>query len=165
MEDRIVEELRRTEFVSQEEVRRHVAEVQAHIQEYEQDLYESNRYNAEERAKIRKWRLGLYNTVRSRASVPENTEALEELESTARLVHRQVQKADANQRLLDKSTLKLMGLNYTNRDIERKLEEARRRIRENKKRERTEWLMIAVAAVVFIFVCILILFEKFVTRG
>jgi hypothetical protein len=164
MEGRIIEELRKTDFSTQEEARRHIAAVQAHIQEYEQDLYENDKYGAEEKAKIRNWRLSLYNIARSRVQVPEGTEHLEELENTVKLVHRQVQKADINQKLLDKGTLKLMGLSYTNQDIEKKLVEARGRIKDNKRKERMEWLMICVAGILFAAICVLILFEKLVAK-
>lgn len=49
-----------------------------------------------------------------------------------------MKKADINQKLLDKSTLKLIGLNYTNLDIEEILNNSQKKIKEKKKKERAK---------------------------
>lgn len=164
MEDRINEGLKRTVFSSQDELKRYTTSMQSMIQEYEQNLYETDGYNKVEREKIKQWRDELYVIVQRNRDIPESNDSLDELERTVRVVHRQVSKADTNQKLLDKGTLKLMGLNYTNMDIEKALEDGRRKLRESKKKERSEVLLIIGAFIAFVSVCFLIIFDKFVSR-
>lgn len=165
MEKKINTELSRTEFSSQEDLRKHASLVQAMIREYEKNLYEKGEYDDSSKSRVKDWRDKLYKITQEHKDVSESAETLDELENTVKLVHRQIGKADANQQILGKSTLKLMGLNYTSNDIEKALADTRRKLRENQKKERTEGFLVLVALLVFMLVCILILFDKFVSSG
>ncbi|CAD26096.1 hypothetical protein [Encephalitozoon cuniculi GB-M1] len=165
MEEKINTELSRTEFSSQEDLKKHVLFVQAMIRDYEKHLYEEGRYDDPSKSNVRHWRDKLYRTVQEHRDISESAENLDELENTARLVHRQIGKADANQQILDRSTLKLMGLNYTSNDIEKALTDTRNKLKENQKQERFETLLVLIALLVFILICVLILFDKFVSSS
>lgn len=155
--------LERRDFGSQDELREFVGSVQRLIRKHEQHLYEVDEFTAAEQNRIREWRNRLHQIFQECRGIPEKSEHSDELEKTARVAHRQVRKADANQQVLDKSTLKLMGLNYTNGDIEKALQDARKRIRENKQREKTEVFLIFAAFGIFASICLLVLFDKFVS--
>lgn len=163
MRDRIDKELARTGFASQEELRGYVSSTQAMIQEYERQLYETSSYSGAERDRLKEWRHRLYQIVRANKDVPEKEGDGDELESTVRIVHRQVRKADANQQLLDRGTLKLMGLSYTSSDIEKALSDARRRVLDGRRKERSEAMLVLLALLTFVCVCAVILFDKFVS--
>lgn len=164
METEIEKELMRTEFESQQDLKVFTTKLQVKIQEYEQMLYDEENFTEAERQKIKRWRQKLYDLVRANNIVKEEDDACNELEKTVKVVHRQIQKADTNQALLDSSTLKLMGLNYSNADIEKIVEETKKRIQRNKSKEKQEINFIIGAFIIFICVCLLILFDKFVTN-
>jgi len=164
MENKINEELTKIRFTSQDELKRYTSSVQMLIQDYEQYLYEMNNYDKFEQNKIKQWRNKLYQIIQENKDIPERMENFDELEGTVKVIHRQVKKADINQQLLDKSTLKLMGLNYTSGDVEKALIDTKKKIKENQKKERNEIFLIMIAFIIFIFVCFLILFDKFVSR-
>lgn len=165
MEEKINKEVLRAEFGTQEDLRKHMSSVQAMIRDYEKHLYEEGRYDGASKAKIKHWRDKLYRTAQEHKDISEASENLDELEGTVRMVHRQIGKADANQQVLDKSTLKLMGLDYTSGDIEKALGDTRAKVKENQRQERTEVIMVLGALLVFVCVCIVILFDKFVSRA
>ncbi|AFM99448.1 hypothetical protein KMI_09g15230 [Encephalitozoon hellem] len=165
MEEKINTELSRTEFSSQEDLKKHISLVQAMVRDYEKDLYEKGKYDDSAKSKVRDWRDKLYKVAQEHKDISENAENLDELESTVKLVHRQIGKADTNQQILGKSTLKLMGLNYTSSDIEKALVDTRRKLKENQRQERTEVFLVLAALLIFILVCMLILFDKFVSTG
>ncbi|AFN84156.1 hypothetical protein EROM_111750 [Encephalitozoon romaleae SJ-2008] len=165
MEKKINTELSRTEFSSQEDLRRHASFVQTMIRDYEKNLYEKGEYDDSSKSRVKDWRDRLYKITQEHKDTSEGAENLDELENTVKLVHRQIGKADTNQQILGKSTLKLMGLNYTSNDIEKVLVDTRRKIKESQRQERTEGFLVLAALLVFMLVCILILFDKFVSSG
>ncbi|KAH9410716.1 hypothetical protein HK407_12g18480 [Ordospora pajunii] len=164
MDDHINKELSRSDFSSLEDLKEHIRSVQVMVSKYEKQMYESDSYNDSCRNKIREWRNRLYQIAQENKNAHESLDNVDELEKTARLVHRQISKADTNQNVLDKSTLKLMGLNYTSKDIENALAETKKKMKKNKQQERVEVLLLTGAFVLFVCVCILILFDKLVSK-
>ncbi|ADM12675.1 uncharacterized protein Eint_111760 [Encephalitozoon intestinalis ATCC 50506] len=163
MEKKINEELLKKEFASQEDLRNHVSLIQTMIRDYEKDLYERGEYDDLSKNKVKDWRNKVYRIIQEHKETSESMENIDELENTIKLVHRQIGKADSNQQILGKSTLKLMGLNYTNTDIEKALMDTRKKLKESQRQEKIEGFLVLAALLVFILVCILILFDKFVS--
>ncbi|KAM0671835.1 hypothetical protein CWI42_121740 [Ordospora colligata] len=164
MDEEINRKIMRSNFSSPEELKEHIRLVQAMVSEYEKKMYETYNYDDKCRTKIREWRNKLYQMAHENKITQESSDNIDELEKTARLVHRQIGKADTNQSVLDKSTLKLMGLNYTSKDIENALVETKEKMKKNRKQERAEVFLLTGAFVLFVCVCILILFDKLVSK-
>ncbi|EOB14176.1 hypothetical protein NBO_34g0026 [Nosema bombycis CQ1] len=96
----IDKELKKSDFKSQEDLDSHVNHVLSLINSYEQDLYDKEEYDKSQRIQIRKWRQILFNLQNQQLD-----EVPEILESTARIINRQINKMDANTGLLYKGTL------------------------------------------------------------
>ncbi|KAM0676822.1 hypothetical protein BDAP_002563 [Binucleata daphniae] len=84
-----------------------------------------------------------------------------DLEETVRLVSREVLKTNKHIMMLEKSTLKLKGLNYTSKDLEKEIEETKKLMEKDRLQERKEFYYIKAAIAVFVSVCVLILLDKF----
>lgn len=125
MDVKIEEELKKSEFKSQEDLDNHINYVLSLINEFEQYLYDKEDFTTTQQAKIRRWRQVLFNKSQLKNTIEEIPEVLE---STVRIVNRQLNKMDTNKGLLRKGTLKLIGLNYTNEDIEKGLSKTKSKL-------------------------------------
>ncbi|KAF9763413.1 hypothetical protein NGRA_1280 [Nosema granulosis] len=120
---------------------------------YEQDLYDKDLFSKTEQSKIKKWRNALFNITTD--SVPEV------LESTVKIINRQINKMDSNTSLLSRGTLKLMGLNYTNEDIDAALLKTKNKLGEKKRTEMREIRLVYFSFFVLIGVCLYVLVDKY----
>ncbi|KAM0676067.1 hypothetical protein GVAV_000028 [Gurleya vavrai] len=165
LEKNIINSLKVPFFETENELKNHLKNTRDMIANYELFLYEIEAYDDEEIEKITKWRRTLAinaNTVKNSIlknvkeqfnSKSANRDDINDLEETVRLVSREINKADQNISILQKSTIKLKGINYTSKDLEKEIEETRRMIQKDKNMERKEILRIKMAICIFIFVC------------
>lgn len=86
------------------------------------------------------------------------------LESTVNILNRQIKKIDSNTALLNKGTVKLMGLEYTNTDVDKELVQTRNKIIEAKNIEKREVYLMYFAFYIFLGVCLTLLLDKFLFR-
>lgn len=153
-------------FATEEDLRRYVNNVKQKVIEYEQLLIEEGRYTESAESQVGEWRRqiwGIISESKKRIGREHATEKHNDVFETVKLASRQVDKANVNLQLLDKSTLKLVGLNYSSRDIENELAKARDAIMKNRAEERKEVWMIYVGVLLLAVVCLAILVDKLFT--
>eukprot|EP00866_Antonospora_locustae_P001879 jgi/Antlo1/1879/50 len=150
-------------FATEEDLRQYVNNVKQKIIEYEQLLLEEGQYTESVESQVGEWRRRIWGMIsenKKRIGSKSITEKHNEVFETVKLASRQVDKANVNLQLLDKSTLKLVGLNYSSRDIENELRKARDAIMKNRAEERKEVWMIYVGVLLLAVVCLAILTDK-----
>ncbi|EQB59863.1 molecular chaperone [Vairimorpha apis BRL 01] len=134
-----------------------IAKIKDLINEYEQDLYDKESYTEMNQKKVKYWRQKLFQHMISK----EEEEIPEILESTVNIVNRQINKIDNNMALLNKGTIKLLGLDYTNTDIDKALIHTKNKILERKSIEKKEIRFMYISLMIFVSMCIFILIDKF----
>ncbi|ELA40917.1 uncharacterized protein VICG_02057 [Vittaforma corneae ATCC 50505] len=161
MDSIIEKKLESPEIKSQEEMKQFVSEMQSKITLFEKNMYDMDGVNPETLKKIKAWRSRLLEIVRSNRELPakEDPEEREGLE-TLKLLNRQLEYADLNQKILDKSTLKLASLDFSTDELDKVIAETRKRLESNLKKEEGEYRRLILAFTVFICVCIAILIDK-----
>lgn len=150
-------------FGTEEDLRQYVNSVKQKIIEYEQLLLEEGRYTESVESQVGKWRRRIWGIIsenKKKIDRKHVSEKHNDVFETVKLVSRQVDKANMNLQLLDKSTLKLVGLNYSSRDIENELAKARDAIMKNRAEERKEVWMIYMGVLLLAVVCMAILVDK-----
>lgn len=163
MDKRIEEALAEPHIESQIELKKFVKQVQSQINEYERILYAKELVIPETSQKIKVWRSRLLQIIRENKELPEETyEDPEEKDGieALKLLNRQLSLAESNQKSLEKSTLKLIGLDYTSNDIEKTILETRKKFESSVNMERSENRNLLIAFTLFITVCIAILIDK-----
>lgn len=166
MDRQVEEKLRRPEINTQAELKKFVRETQALIAAYEQELYAQEGVSPETQAAVKHWRARMFAIIREHKDLPETLGASAPADEsddgiqTLKLLNRQLGLADTNQRLLEKSTLKLVGLDYTNGDIEKAIVETRKKIRHGKSKERRERRNLLFGFLFLVAVCLYIIVDK-----
>lgn len=162
MESFIEKKLRNPEVRSQEDLKRLVMDVQSKITLFEKQAYDKDKVTADVLKKIKSWRTRLLAIVRGYNGLPakEDPEDQKGLE-TLRLLNKQLEHADVNRKLLDKSTLKVASLDFSTDELETVIVETRKKFEANLKREEVDYRRIVLAFIVFLGVCFGILFDKF----
>lgn len=165
MESYIERKLQNPDTKSSSETKMFVAEMQARIALYEKNMYDRSDIDSETLRKIKKWRARLLEIARASKEHPIE-EAPEEAEGfeTLKLLHRQLEHADLNQKILDRSTLKLASLDLSTDELDKVMVETREKFETSLKREQIEYRRLVVAFVLFILVCVGILADKFRTK-
>lgn len=150
---------------SRDELRSFIRETQSLIGEYERQHYG----DADPRVagRIGRWRRRILEIIREKKQLGgAEDETTEELSKdgidTLRLLNRQLQQAESNQQILERSTLKLIGLDYSCGDIEGAIVETRRKMQQGLGKERKERRNILIAFIFFAGVCFYILFDRIV---
>lgn len=165
MESYIEKKLQNPEINSQEETKQFVSELQGKITLYEKSVYDRGDLDADTLNKIKRWRTRLLEIVRANKErpvqeTPEEAEGIEVL----KLLNRQLDHANVNQKILDNSTLKLASLDLSTDELDKVIVETRVKFEKSLKKEEVEYRRLVVAFMVFILVCIAILFDKFRSR-
>lgn len=159
MEGQIEELLREPCLDSQDTLKKFVNKMQNLIMDFEQSLYAKDDPVLKEQ--IKRWRKRLFRIIKENRQLPEIAEegTMDAL-STLQMVNKQKDMAITNQRLLDKGTLKLIGLNYTAKDIEESIAAAKKNLQFAKSKERKERKNLILGFLFFISVCIFILIDR-----
>lgn len=161
MDQKIEERLAHPDTSSQGSLRGFVKDVQALIGDYEQQLYEDGEADPAGLARVKRWRARCLAIVRANKTQPAENKGFDEAGvETLKLVHRQIQFADTNQRLLDRGTLKLVGLDYSCGDIEKAIAETRKKVQAGKSKERREKRNLLLGFIFFVAVCLFIVVDK-----
>ncbi|KAI4293010.1 hypothetical protein PAPHI01_2284 [Pancytospora philotis] len=153
---------------TQAAVKTFLRETRGLIDAYERELYESEALDKAAEARIRAWRARLLAIVRENKDRPDGDapagtdEGPEDREGldTLKMLNRQLLVAETNQRLLERGTLKLVGLSYSCTDIEQAIIDARKKMSEGRSKERVERRNLLLSFIFFICVCIFILVDK-----
>lgn len=156
-EKMIEDKFNNCEIHDQEDLREFIEKIKGFLREYECD-YGMERENMK---KINEWQRRLFRIIRENKNVPEEIEKSEkEGIEVVKMVNRQIQQAGANQKLLETTTLKLIGLDYSCDDIEKAIEETNNKINISKLNEKNERIKIRIAFSVFVFVCFYIILDR-----
>lgn len=158
MEQEIEQLLERESFSSQKSLKEFVSQVQGLLFEYEQKECGEDEKGM---AKIREWRRQLFGIIRKNREIPEMAEeGVEDAVNTLHLVNKQKNKAEENQNLLEKGTLKLLGLHHTTGEIEKEIATAKRKIVEGKSKEREERRNLFLSFFILITVSLALFIDK-----
>ncbi|KAL0263972.1 UNVERIFIED_CONTAM: hypothetical protein PYX00_010886 [Menopon gallinae] len=150
-------------FDTEEDLRLYVNRVKQKVIEYEQQLLEEGQYTEDAEQRVGEWRRRIWGVIsesKRGAGRGNVSEKHSDVFETVKLASRQIDKANVNLQLLDKSTLKLVGLNYSSRDIENELAKARDVITKSRAEERREVWMVYTGVLVLATVCLVILADK-----
>ncbi|KAI5168488.1 hypothetical protein PAEPH01_0176 [Pancytospora epiphaga] len=155
---------------NQVELRNYMQKTRSMIDTYEQSIYEDGRASEETAVQIKRWRGVLIAIIRKNRHLPEDTEEAKERDEEEddkagveilKLMNQQLHYASNNQRLLERGTLKLVGLDYSYDEIEREVRKTRKRVSDGRNKELTEKRNLGIAFVIFISVCLFVLVDKF----
>ena len=161
MDKHIEQALERTEFNTQGELDSFIKETQVKIAKYEKLLYLEDGFDKEKLEKVKKWRVKLFRPAKQNKELPvkEDKEEKEGLEAL-KMLNRQVDLADKNQKILNKSTLKVLSLNYSSKELENAIVETSKMIEKSMSKEKQEERRMILMFLVFIGVCLVILLDK-----
>lgn len=160
MESKIEENLKNPNISSQQDLKAFVKNMQAKIMAYEMASYDKEENCSQ---KIKNWRSRLMEIIKQYKELPENTiEDSQDIEGieTLKMLNKQLGLADSNQRILDKSTLKLIGLDYSSNDIEKAIVSTRKKLENSRKKEKEERRRLFYSFIFFIGVCLYIIVDK-----
>ena len=162
MDHEIEERLADATFASQTELRAFMKETQELIARYEKE--HQGDAAAETRSRVAAWRRRLLAVIRDNKELPEETED-EEIDeggmNALRLMNKQLVQAGMNQTLLDKSTLKLMSLDYSCGEIADAIAKTKNKFTREKAARKRGRRNVMLSFCFFITVCVGILFAKF----
>ncbi|KAM0679631.1 hypothetical protein GINT2_002263 [Glugoides intestinalis] len=161
MESFIEKSLENPEINSQEELKRFIKDLQSKITLFEKQVYEKDAIDQTILKKIRNWRTKLLQIVKENKELPEvinedETAGMEVL----KMLSKQIECADTNQKILVKSTLKLASLDLSTSDLDKVIVETRKKFESGAKREQIEYKKLLVAFIVFLGICLGILLDK-----
>ncbi|ORD97553.1 hypothetical protein HERIO_565 [Hepatospora eriocheir] len=151
---------------NENEFKTYVIKVQKIIFQYERSLY--NDYTDENKEEIRSFRKNLSSiiTFYKKESLFKNNEepkfsskAKDGL-STLKLLNVQLATAKVNKNLLEKGTLKLVGLNYTSKDIKEGIIGANKKLKNLNIQEKNEIRRLRIVFTVFLLITFLIIIDK-----
>lgn len=161
MESFIEKSLEKPEINSQEELKRFISSLQSKITVFEKQVYEKDAIDQEILKKIRSWRARLLQIVKENKELPEvvNPEETAGME-VLKMLNKQIECADTNQKILAKSTLKLASLDLSTTDLDKIIIETRKKFESDAKREQIEYKKLLIAFIVFLGICFGILLDK-----
>lgn len=161
MESAIEKLLTGPEINTQEELRRFVADVQSKITIFEKQIYERGDADPAVLKRIRSWRTKLLEIIKNNKELPEQEDPEEKAGmQTLKLLNRQIDFADTNQRILDKSSLKLVSLDISSDQLDKAMVETRKKLENGLKTEDMEYRRLVIAFIIYIIICIGILIDK-----
>lgn len=161
MESAIEKLLTCPEINTQEELRRFVADVQSKITIFEKQIYERGDADPAVLKRIRSWRTKLLEIIKNNKELPEQEDPEEKAGmQTLKLLNRQIDFADTNQRILDKSSLKLVSLDISSDQLDKAMVETRKKLENGLKTEDMEYRRLVIAFIIYIIICIGILIDK-----
>lgn len=164
MDRRIEEALENPQVKSQTELKIFIKKIQSQLSIYEKELYDKELINEETSKRIKAWRSKLLHIIRENKQLPDITEEATEGEksgmNTLKLMNRQLSLADTNQKTLEKSTLKLLQLDYSLNEIDKIILETGKKFENSVKIEERENIRLIISIIIFITVCIGIIIDK-----
>lgn len=164
--DKVIEKsLEKKDFATEAEMKAFISEMQSKITTYEKILYEQDKVDAKHLKMIKVWRSKLLQILKESKELPitENAEEKEGFEAL-KLMNKQVDLADTNQKILDKSTLKVLSLDYSSKELENAILETTKKFEKSFSKERSEGRRLIAMFIVFIGVCLSIIFDKIYMR-
>ncbi|KAI5150026.1 hypothetical protein ENBRE01_1254 [Enteropsectra breve] len=162
MENTIEDFLERQNFTTNEELKEFSRQANKLIAEYEKHACVLEDPDEHTSDKIKAWRKRVFQIIKENKKIDQpvdDSKGGEGIE-TLRLINRQMQHAEKNQALLDKSTLKLIGLDYTCDDIAKAVKETSKKIGKRNIIEQKERRNLTLAFGLFIMICVFILIDK-----
>lgn len=161
MEAYIEKKLSEPDAKTQEETRKFVQDLQSKITLYEKNIYDRGDLSSAALKKIKGWRARLLEISRANKEPParEDAEEHEGLE-TLRLLNRQLDHADLNKKILDKSTLKLASLDFSTDELDKVIVETRRKFETGLRREQQEYRRLILVFLLFLCLCAGIALDK-----
>ena len=160
--DKFIEKsLEKDEFATQNELKSFITDLQSKITVYEKKLYEEDAITSENLKKIKTWRSKILQIIKSNKELPE-TETIQEKDGldTLKLLNRQIELADTNQKILDKSTLKILSLDYSSSELENMIQETTKKFEKSINKEKQEDRRLILVFILFIGICLSIIFDK-----
>lgn len=161
MDRAIDDELRNAKFNSQDELKSFIRKIQSKIALYEKRSYLNESYTEKTASKIQVWRNKIQKIINSNREIEETENDDKAGLHILKLLNKQISISDTNQNILEKSTLKLLGLNYSIADIEKIIQETGKRFEQGINIENSEIRNIKIALCIFVFVCLGIIIDKF----
>ncbi|ORD94543.1 hypothetical protein ECANGB1_533 [Enterospora canceri] len=159
--------LAKKEFKSRNDMRLYLKNIHLLINKYELELYQSHDEKAQN--KVNDYRemankiFLLNKNIKSDEKESQETYKEEGIE-TLKMLNTQLMLADINQKQLEKGTIKIESLDYTNTDILREIQKANTKIKTLKDKERGEVSQIKRAYKFLLLICLLILCDKIYIR-
>ena len=160
--DKFIEKsLEKDEFATQNELKSFITDLQSKITVYEKKFYEEDAITSENLKKIKTWRSKILQIIKSNKELPE-TETIQEKDGldTLKLLNRQIELADTNQKILDKSTLKILSLDYSSSELENMIQETTKKFEKSINKEKQEDRRLILVFILFIGICLSIIFDK-----
>ncbi len=161
LKNEIINILKDPKIENDAELKLYAKRVQKLIGEYEESIYEN--YTEEKRREVKSYRKRLGQIIdsfklkfREEGSVLDKHEGVEAL----KLLNSQISMGEVNRRLLEKGTLKLVGLNYTNKEIDKAIDDASIKFERTRNIEKSEIRKIKIAFYFLILIIILIILDK-----
>lgn len=167
MEKLIEQNLLENTIKNKEDLKEFVRKIQSQIKLYEKKLYDKDLVSEENLNKIKLWRSKLYEIINKHSELPNEEEENEEDKKgldTLGFLYKQIDLAVRNQNILENSTLKLLGLNYTSAELEELILQTGKKFENNKNLENYENRKLMFALFLFLAVCVGILIDKLKRR-
>lgn len=161
MDKAIEKSLEKSEFSTQGELKSFVSEVQSKIAVFEKSLYEQDKVTPENLKKVKVWRSKLLQIIKGNKELPVvETETEKSGLETLKILNRQINIADTNQKILDKSTLKILSLDYSSGELENMIKETTKKFEQNINKEKQEDRKLIFVFILFVGICLSIIFDK-----
>ncbi|KCZ81373.1 hypothetical protein H312_01255, partial [Anncaliia algerae PRA339] len=124
---------------TEEDLRKYLTKATNLISQYEKTLVENDLYDVNAQY-INAWHDKVINYIRTVTKREDHVMNQEENElfDVVKMASKQVDKADYNSELLDKSGIKLKGLNYSLEEVEKEIESTKINLMKNKYEEMKE---------------------------
>ncbi len=128
-------------------------------------LYQEDAFDKESLNQVKRWRVSLFKIAKDNKELPINEDKEEKDGLDAlKMLNKQVDLADTNQKILSKSTLKVLSLNYSSKELESVILETTKKIEKSVSREHLEHRKLMIMLLIFISVCFAILCDKIYVR-
>ena len=161
LKKQITENLSSYRKVDKKDLSNFIKQTQLLINKYELENYAN--YTEEIKREVAQFRSKVCEIAKNIKNENEETGEDEGIE-ILKMLNKQLILADINQNALEKGTIKLERLNYTNVDILEEISKANSKIVEKKNREKSEMRRIKWAYKMMMILCLLIILDKFYVR-
>ncbi|KCZ78416.1 hypothetical protein H311_00552 [Anncaliia algerae PRA109] len=148
---------------TEEDLRKYLTKATNLISQYEKTLVENDLYDVNVQY-INAWHDKVINYVRTVTKREDHVMNQEENElfDVVKMASKQVDKADYNSELLDKSGIKLKGLNYSLEEVEKEIESTKINLMKNKYEEMKEERFLYIGLIVLLLSCFIIFVDKYI---
>lgn len=148
---------------TEEDLRKYLTKATNLISQYEKTLVENDLYDVNVQY-INAWHDKVINYIRTVTKREDHVMNQEENElfDVVKMASKQVDKADYNSELLDKSGIKLKGLNYSLEEVEKEIESTKINLMKNKYEEMKEERFLYIGLIVLLLSCFIIFVDKYI---